>query len=287
MIVDMRLRPPTKSWISKPQFKQGVPFYPSRVGFPRPPSAEQRSLDLLFSEMDTAGITWGVAMGRHSAEPLGVIPNDEIREFVAKHSDRFVAFAGIDVRTSSANMIEEANRCLEWSGFVGISIEPGASDPPLRANDRKLYPLYETCQARNVPVSISLSNLLCAMVGAPIEFSSPLPLYDVARDFPRCDFIISHAAWPWVFEIIGLAFACPNIFISPDLYMVGVNMPGAAEFINAANSFLSERLLFGTAYPSRPLVESIAAFNEWKFASGVKEKVLGTNALRVMRMESR
>jgi hypothetical protein len=67
MIIDMRLRPPTKSWISKPQFKQGVPFYPSQVGFLRPPSAEERSMELLLSEMDTAGVTWGVSMGRRSA----------------------------------------------------------------------------------------------------------------------------------------------------------------------------------------------------------------------------
>jgi len=285
MIVDMRLRPPTASWISKPQFKQGVPFYPSRVGFPRPLSAEQRSIDLLFSEMDAAGITWGVVMGRHSAEPLGIIPNDEIREIVEKYPNRFVSFAGIDVRISEAEMVAEINRCLAWPGFVGVSIEPGASNPPLKANDKKLYPIYEVCQTRDVPISVSLSNLLCVMVGVPIEFSSPEPLYDVARDFPKLDIVISHAAWPWIYESIGLSFACPNIYLSPDLYMVGLNMPGAREFIHAANSFLADRLLFGTAYPSRPLVESIQAFHKWEFGPGVKEKVMGKNALRVMRMD--
>ncbi len=285
MIVDMRLRPPTKSWIEKPQYKKGVPFYPSRVGFPRPPSAEQRSMSLMFEEMDQAGITWGVAMGRHSAEPLGAIPNDEIRDVIEAFPERFVSFAGIDVRKSPIEMLGEADRCLAWPGFVGVSIEPGASNPPLKANDRKLYPLYEACVARDVPISISLSNLLCAMVGAPVEYSHPAPLYDVARDFPKLDIIISHAAWPWIYETIGLAFACHNIYVSPDLYMVGLNMPGAAEYIRAANSFLSDRLLFGTAYPSRPLIESVQAFEKWYFEPGVKEKVLGKNALRVMRMQ--
>jgi hypothetical protein len=285
MIVDMRLRPPTASWITKPQFKQGVPFYPSRIGFPRPPSAEQRSMSLMLEEMDAAGIKWGVAMGRHSAEPLGTIPNDEIREVVEKYPDRFVSFAGIDVRQSGDAMVSEIKRCLAWPGFVGVSIEPGASDPPLKSNDRKLYPIYESCQALGVPVSISLSNLLCVMVGAPVEFSAPFPLYDVARDFPKLDIVVSHAAWPWIYETIGLAFACHNIYVSPDLYMVGVNMPGGAEYIRAANSFLGERLLFGTAYPSRPLIESVQAFDKWSFEPGVKENVLAKNALRVMRMK--
>lgn len=67
--------------------------------------------------------------------------------------------------------------------------------------------------------------------------------------------------------------------------MVGTHMPGAAEYIRAANSFLADRLLFGTAYPSRPLIESVQAFEKWRFEPGVKEKVLSKNALRVMRME--
>jgi predicted TIM-barrel fold metal-dependent hydrolase len=217
--------------------------------------------------------------------PLGMIPNDEIHDVIEAFPERFVSFAGVDVRKSAIEMLAEVDRCLAWPGFVGVSIEPGASDPPLKANDRKLYPLYEACVARDVPISISLNNLLCVMVGAPVEYSSPLPLYDVARNFPKLDIILSHAAWPWIYETIGLAFACHNIYISPDLYMVGVNMPGAAEYIRAANSFLSDRILFGTAYPSRPLIESVQAFEQWSFSPGVKEKVLGKNALRVMRMD--
>jgi predicted TIM-barrel fold metal-dependent hydrolase len=285
MIVDMRLRPPTKSWIEKPQFKQATTFYPSRVGFPRPPSADQRSMDLLLKEMDQCGIVWGVAMGRQSAEPLGAIPNDEIRAVVEKHPDRFVSFAGIDVSQSTEASIAEIDRCLAWRGFVGASIEPVASNPPLKCGDRKLYPIYDHCQTRGVPISITLSNLMAVMGNAPIEYSSPLPLYQVARDFPKLDIVISHGAWPWVQEVLGLAFCHANIYVSPDLYMVGTNIPGAVDYIRAANMYIPDRLLFGTAYPSRPLVESVAAFDAWEFAPGVKERVLGLNALRMMRMD--
>ncbi|MCG8547820.1 MAG: amidohydrolase family protein, partial [Alphaproteobacteria bacterium] len=62
------------------------------------------------------------------------------------------------------------------------------------------------------------------------------------------------------------------------------NLPGADEYVKAANMYMGDRTLFGTAYPSRPLPESVAAFDAWKFEPGVKEKVLGLNALRVMRM---
>ena len=96
MIVDMRLRPPLKSWVDKPQFSRGAKagYYPSRIGFPRPPSAEQQSIELLIQEMDTAGVQWGVIMGRQSAAPLGVIPNDEIAELIAQHPRPFRVVRG-------------------------------------------------------------------------------------------------------------------------------------------------------------------------------------------------
>ena len=80
MIVDMRLRPPLPTWVGQAQFEIATDYYPTRIGFSRPASAEQRSMDLLISEMDAAEIELGVIMGRQSAEPLGMIPNDEIAD---------------------------------------------------------------------------------------------------------------------------------------------------------------------------------------------------------------
>ena len=234
--------------------------------------------------MDKAGIKLGVVMGRQSAEPLGKIPNDEVAEVIAKYPDRFVSFAAVDIGQPTDACLAEIKRCMKTPGFVGVSIEPGVSDTPMLSNDRRLYPIYELCQTMDIPVSLSLSSLLCFMVGTSHEYSSPLPLYALAKDFPKLDIVISHGAWPWVRELLGIAFACPQIWVSPDLYMVGVNTPGGDEYVKAANMYLSDRTVFGTAYPSRPLIESVQAFDQWTFSPGVKEKVLYKNALRLMRM---
>lgn len=286
MIVDMRLRPPLKSWITKIQYHRGS-ANPARIGFPRPPSAEARSMDMLLQEMDQAGIRLGVIIGRQSAEPVGIIPNDEIADAIAKYPKRFVGFAGIDTSQPPGISFSEIERCMAIPGFVGIAIEPCASRIPMLASDRRLYPIYEACQNKQVPIMISLSNLLCHTAGSPYSHNSPIPLYQVAIDFPKLDIIVSHGAWPWVRELLGIAFVCPNIWVSPDLFMVGVNMPGADEFVKAANMYLSDRTMFGTNYPTRPLVESVQAFGEWSFVPGVREKVLYKNALRVMKMDDK
>jgi len=241
-------------------------------------------MERLLEEMNEAGIKWGVAMGRQSAEPFGKIPNDEIAEVIERHPDRFVSFAAVDISQPTEDCLSEIKRCMKLRGFVGVSIEPGVSATPMFSDDRRLYPIYELCQAMDIPVSLSLSNWLCVMAGTPIEYSSPLSLYRVAKDFAKLDIVVSHGAWPWVREVLGVAFTCPRVWLSPDLYMVGKNMPGGEDYVRAANLYLSDRTVFGTAYPTRPLVESVRAFNEWSFAPGVKEKVLFKNALRLMRM---
>src|SRR5437588_97954 len=124
---------------------------------------------------------------------------------------------------------------MKWPGFKGASIEPGVSDTPMLADDRRLYPLYELCQSMDIPISISLSSLLCFMVNTSYEYSSPLPLYRVGKDFPKLDVVVSHAAYPWVREVLGVAFVCPHIWVSPDLYLVGVNTPGGDDFVKAGN----------------------------------------------------
>jgi predicted TIM-barrel fold metal-dependent hydrolase len=284
MIIDMRLRPPLPSWIKTAQYSEGISYYPTRMGFPRAPSVQARSMELLLKEMEEAGITCGVIMGRQSAPPHGIIPNEEIASAINQYPGRFLAFAGIDLRDIEAGLAEiERTRLLP--GFKGVSIEPGASFTPMYPDNRKLYPLYEICQKHDLPVSISLSSLLSAMVGADLSYGSPTPVYQVSKDFPKLQIVISHAAWPHVMPMLEVAFLRNNVYVSPDLYMNGVNTPGAQEFIKAAKFFLEDRLLFGTAYPSRPLKPSVDVFDEWDLPRALKEKILYKNAARLMRLE--
>jgi predicted TIM-barrel fold metal-dependent hydrolase len=284
MIIDMRLRPPLPSWKKTAQFTEGTAYYPTRFGFPRPPSVKSQSIDDLLKEMDEAGITWGVVMGRQSAPPHGSVPNDEIATAIRAHPTKFVGFAGIDLRDIEAG-VREIERMAKVAGFCGISIEPGASFTPMYSDDRKLYPLYERCQELELPISITLSGYLAAMVGHDLAYGSPTPVFRVAQDFPRLRIVVSHGAWPNVLPMLEVAFIKDNVYVSPDLYLNGTNTPGAAEYVKAAHFFLGERLLFGTAYPSRPLKESVEAFLQWDWTPGLRDKILYENAARLLKLK--
>lgn len=283
MIIDMRLRPPLKSWKNTAQFTEGTGYYPSRMGFPRPPSVKSQAVDDLLKEMQEADIL-GVIMGRQAPRPLGIIPNDEITEIMRQHPGRFVAFAGIDLRDIEAG-VKEIERTCRIDGYRGVSIEPGASFTPMYSDDKALYPLYQRCQELELPVSITISGMLCTMVGNDLAYGSPTSVAKVAKDFPKLKIVISHGAWPAVMAMIEVAFMRENVYVSPDLYINGIDMPGSQEYIKAAKSFMPERLLFGTAYPSRPLKESVEAFRQWGLPRDLEERVLYRNAARLMKLE--
>jgi predicted TIM-barrel fold metal-dependent hydrolase len=280
----MRLRPPLPSWVGKANFAKGI-FYPVRIGFERPPSAEARSIEMLLREMDEAEIEYGVIMGRQSIEPLGVIPNDEIADCIAAHPNRFLGWAGIDLSQPIEKCLTEIERCIKQRGFKGVSIEPtiARDESFAKADDRRLYPIYEKCVLLDVPVNISLSAVLQSTVNRPYELSNPIQIYQVAKDFPKLDIHVAHAAWPYVMEMIGVCFVCPNVWLSPDQYMIKM-VPAAQEYVRAANHYLADRTLFGTSYPSKPLAPMVSAYDQWEWAQGVREKVLHKNARRLMRM---
>jgi len=283
-IVDMRLRPPLKTWVSKVQFTRPDEYF-RKLGYERPASTRTQSLPDLMREMDDAQVQWGVIMGRQSEEPLGVIPNDEIAECIAQHPDRFVGWAGLDLSLPMDSCLKEIDRCLRLPGFKGISIEPPISkDPSIHGPaDPRLYPIYEDCVRRGVPLNITLSAQLQARLGRPYEHGSPVPLFKVAKDFPKLTIHVAHAAWPFVMDMIGVAFVCPNVWISPDQYMVK-RLPGAEEYVKAIQNYFQDRACFGTAYPSRPHLPLIREYQELEFTRDVFEKVMSTNALRLMGM---
>jgi predicted TIM-barrel fold metal-dependent hydrolase len=84
-------------------------------------------------------------------------------------------------------------------------------------------------------------------------------------------------------DMIGVAFVCPNVWLSPDQYFVRM-IPAAQEYWKAANYYFTDRTVYSSNYPSRPHREMIQAYAEWDWSAGVLEKVMGRNALRLMRM---
>jgi uncharacterized protein len=278
--VDFRLRPPTAEYSVYHGREMTVGFN-RRVGCEPAPSFLEGSLELLYEEMAAANVEVGVVIGR--TVPGAVVPNDHVAELVRTSGNRLVGFAGIDPTNAFHDALDEIERCRSELGLVGAAVDPGlagglGNEPGLYPDDRRLYPIYERCEAAGIPVEL-MTGPFC---GRDLSYTDPARIDSVAADFPELTLILGHGCWPYAAEIVAVALRRPNVYISPDIYHY---VPGAEPYVAAANSFLADQLLFATAYPARPLQATVEAFDRLPIRDDAKEKIAYGNAARLLALE--
>lgn len=284
-IIDMRLRPPVPAWTKGSVFRTAMHYPRHFVTFKGSQSAWLESVEMLYEEMASAGIKYGVAMGRASsgAGNLGGVSNKEIVEVVGAHQNRFLGFLGVDMEAIPESLAE-IREYARAPNIKGISIEPGSGKVPRWSDDASLEPVYQLALEFDLPVSISLSGLLSALAGHDITWSRPVSIQRVAQRYKDLKIIVSHAAWPYADEMVVVALACPNIYVSPDLYASTAGMICADSYVKGANLFLEDRMLFGTAYPVKDIQESIRDFLGMGWRPEIVQKILWSNAAKLLKV---
>lgn len=269
--VDFRLRPPYGGLTEQTGMWESVA---GRDDVVTPRSLRERSMEALVEEMDRAGIEYGVALGRRTPAgehgATGRVANDDLAELQDEYGDRFVCFAGIDPDEEGA--VEEVERAVADLGLRGVSLDPGKYDPPRTMDDESLHAVYERCSDLGVPVSVTLS-----LIAVPdVSYLRQVTIERAAAAFPDLDFVVAHAAWPRSVEALALAAHYDNVWISPDIYLNTPN-PGRSRFLADLGEGVADRVLWGSAYPYYPLVESVDGFVELDVPEHVARKVCSEN----------
>lgn len=274
-VIDFRLRPPVKGFLDMVMYSAAErrDRITRQHGMEPALSAQAKSIDRLLAEMTEAGVACGVVVGRNSGL-YGSVSNHDVAEIVRAWPGRFIGVGSIDPRDrrSAIAQIEEALAL----GLKGINIEPGAYAEPLYADDRRLYPIYAHCEDRDIPVTIMAGG----SAGPDLSYTEPVHVDRVAGDFPQLRIAITHGGWPWVSEMLHIAFRRPNVYLSPDQYLC--NMPGMQAWIDAVNGFLAARFLYASSYP----FIGVKAYAEWFRALPIRQELIddlmGGNARRFL-----
>lgn len=262
-VIDFRLRPPLKGFLDMVMYtgsdrRDGLT---RQHGMGPAPSAQAKSMPMLLEEMDSAGITTGVVMGRYSGL-YGSVSNQDVADIVKEYPGRFIGVGSLDP-SNRRNAIRQINEAIAL-GLKGINLEPGAYALPLYADDRRLYPIYAHCEDNNIPVTVMAGG----SAGPDLSYTNPVHIDRVAGDFPDLRIALTHGAWPWVQEILHVAYRRTNVYISPDQYLC--NMPGMNDYIIAANGFLADRFLYASSYP----FISAKDYSDWFHTLPIKPELL-------------
>jgi predicted TIM-barrel fold metal-dependent hydrolase len=278
MILDARVRPPYKSFqqvlASAPRARPAVKRSPLISGYERPPSMVQKSLELFIDEMDDAGVDKGVLVGRQAGHRI--VSNDDIAELRDTYPDRFpVALAGINGSDVTA-AVHEIDRTIKGMGFNGIAVDPGWWVPPRYVDDQRIYPIYAKCAELS-----GVLYLTCSLMQGPdISYAEPFRIQRVANDFPTLKIVVVHGAFPFTNEMLGVMIAnsaLGNLWVLPDFFQFIPGFAGAQDWVDAANHYLGDRMLYASSYPVRPLKQSLEEFKRFSYEPEVLENLLEKN----------
>jgi uncharacterized protein len=257
-----------------------------RVGTPDDATQEPSPEDQLATYLETydrLGVEHVIIKARDCETTFGLkVRNEDIAEFCQTHGPRFIGFAAVDPHKGM-----EALRDLEFAvkelGLRGLNLQ--CFEHGLAINDAKLFPLYAKCIELDIPVNIHTSiNFSDKTL---MEYGHPKGLDAVMVHFPELVAIAAPPGWPWVHELLGVAWRHPNVYIG----MVAVRPKylevahsGYEPLVQYGNSVLQDRVVFGSAWPMQPVEQAIKEVRALPLKDDVKEKWLGGNARRLLKL---
>lgn len=287
MIVDFRMTAPMNEWMGLEESRAAFPtsYLSGYIGtYADVANAFKVTIGDLIHSMDEAGVDVAVLQGEWAIGDYRK-QNDAVYRIVQAHPDRFVAAYLCVNPLEGEDMAKVVEREVKDRGFRGVNIQGWAYW--LRPNDKRLYSVYAKCQELGIPVTIHAS--INFSVNRGMDYSRPIYIDEVACDFPDLTIVANHGGWPWVTEMVAVAWKHPNVYIeigavSPKY--IGTPGTGWEPLIVYGNSLLQDRVLFATdnMLPPKRCVDELRAL---PLKDAVKKKWLGGNAVRLLELKQK
>ena len=199
---------------------------------------------------------------------------EDVYEWVKGAPGRMYGLAGYNPMRIVESVAKIEKAVKEWD-FKGVYIHSYGYG--LRVDDRKYYPLYETCASLGVPVSMQMGHSAEIM---PSELGRPMALDWIAIDFPELSLVGSHTGWPWWDELIAMAMKHLNVYMDISAWPPGWWEPSLVRFMDGA---IRNKTLWGS---NAAIDQAGARFDQMDDMLKDKSKVaiIRENAMRVYKL---
>lgn len=210
------------------------------------------------------------------------VRNEDVAQFCKDHGPRFIGFAGVDPH-KGMEAVRELEHAVRELGLRGLNLQ--CFENKLRCNDAKMFPLYAKCIELDIPVNIHCStNFSTATL---MDYGRPIYLDEVMVHFPELRVVASPPGFPWVSELIAVAWRHANVSIGlVAMRHKYLNVPnsGYEMLLQYGNSVLQDQVIYGSAYPMMPIERSLAEIDELPLKDSVRRKWMHDNAARLLKI---
>jgi hypothetical protein len=226
-------------------------------------------LSRLIESMDANGISRTVIC---SLEPI--TRSAELIELTKAYRSRVSVFASVS--RDEPDPVRYLAPLIESGAVSGIKIHPmvgGYIRGELYSATKEFVALASD---RGLPVAIHTGHIPMEKLSGLTDSADVPAIEPLARDFPKCTFVLNHIGWESWRQALDLAAQYQNV-------MVETSWQPARIIRRAVDRLGPERVLFGSDFP---LFQQEQALHEVRQALSPRElqMVVSSNALRLLRL---
>jgi predicted TIM-barrel fold metal-dependent hydrolase len=239
------------------------------------------SPESLLRYLDQEGVERICCINYVSPDVMGfpATTNDWIAEFTRNHRDRLLPVGSVNP-LHTADIAGEIERVLDLGARM-IKIHPPHqlfSPNAYRSTLPALADLYRACETRGVPVMIHTGTSVFPR--ARNVFADPMPIDDVAVDFPRLKIILAHIGRPLFADTaFFLLRRHPNVFGD----VSGIPPKGLLKYFPRLAE-VGSKIVWGTDWPSpgvRSMRRNVEEFQSLGLDADTQSRILWGNAERL------
>jgi uncharacterized protein len=250
-----------------------------RADHERTPTLEQ--IAETYRSLRMAAVVFTVDAATATGHPA--LSSEDIADQAAAHDDVLIPFGSVDP-LKGAMAVSQARELVRSHGVRGFKFHPSLQ--AFAPNDPAYYPLWSEIESLGVPALFHTGQTgigagLPGGRGIKLRYSDPMLLDDVAADFPGLTVVLAHPSVPWADAQISMATHKSNVYIDLSGWSPKYFPPA---LVRAANSYLRDKVLFGTDYPLLTPQRWLRDFEALDLKPDVRPKILKDNAVRMLTL---
>ncbi len=285
MVIDFNLRPPLDEFVGEykctpKDLENYEKIYPN---YRKMHDIVNITVEEQIEGMDRAGIDLAFCASQDT-ESVGTkkVSSEFVADFCKKYP-RYRGLCGVNP-LKGMEALREMEHAIKDLGLLGAIFFP--FEFRITAADRRMYPFYAKCCELDVPVclhsSMSFADTISMYSGHPSN------LDQVACDFPELKIVAMNPGFPWVSELVGVAWRHPNFYIATSAVRakyLGVPNSGYDTLLHYGNSVLQNKIIYASSWPILPFDRNIQEIRDLPLKPEVRDKWLGGNCARLFKLE--